>query len=84
MFKWISIIAAFSMALWPVGCFGYTYDSSFGSVGTGDGQFVGPVDLTLVAQAGGQTLLYVLDSGNCNIQSFTLTGSFQSKWGSNG
>lgn len=54
-------------------------DGSFGSSGTGDGQFS-----TVSAIATDGTYVYVVDQGNHRIQKFTLSGAYVSKWGTSG
>jgi len=54
--------------------------ASWGSYGTGQGQFSLPMGLTL----DGRGYLYVADSANHRIQKFTTGGSFVSTWGSFG
>ena len=52
---------------------------SFGSFGTGNGQFNQPKGVVI----SGSTI-YVADSTNHRVQYFDLTGTFLGKWGSNG
>lgn len=56
-----------------------TYDSEFGSYGTGDGEFNGPVGITNTLEH-----IYVADSGNHRVQMFTPAGVYESEYGSNG
>jgi hypothetical protein len=51
---------------------------SFGSPGSGDGQFQGPTGVA-IQQASGN--VYVIDSGNARVEKFTPTGSFISAFG---
>ncbi len=55
------------------------YIASFGSYGTGDGQFDQPKGLAATGD-----YLFVGDFDNANIQKFDLDGNFISKWGSSG
>jgi tripartite motif-containing protein 71 len=55
---------------------------TWGSFGTGDGQFDRPAGIT--NQDLGRSTMYVVDSGNDRIQMFTPDGKFISKWGSTG
>ena len=50
-----------------------------GSRGSGDGQLNGPFGLTIVDE-----VLYVVDSNNCRVQKFTLTGKYLGQFGSRG
>src|SRR5262249_11267024 len=52
--------------------------SSFGSTGSGAGQFQGPVGVA-VDQATGN--VYVADSGNARVQKFDASGTFIAAWG---
>jgi sugar lactone lactonase YvrE len=54
--------------------------TKWGSKGKGDGQFIGPVDLTVDQQNN----IYVLDSGNYRVQKFDSNGNLLTKWGSKG
>ncbi|MBP8695584.1 MAG: hypothetical protein KBH73_03900, partial [Syntrophobacterales bacterium] len=56
------------------------FAGTLGSFGTADGQFDSPAGIT--ADASG--FLYVADTGNHRIQSFTPGGLFLNKWGSFG
>jgi DNA-binding beta-propeller fold protein YncE len=58
-----------------------TYSSSFGSYGTGDGQFKGPTGLAVEPTNG---LVVVADEGNNRIEVFTPSGEFVRKFGSAG
>jgi DNA-binding beta-propeller fold protein YncE len=53
--------------------------SSFGSAGTGDGQFDEPTCIAF-----NDTHLFVTDRGNSRVQKFLKDGTFVSKWGSSG
>lgn len=55
-----------------------TYIASFGSYGTGDGQFNRPVRVAV----GPQGTIYVVDNGNCRVEAFSAGGAFVTKWGS--
>ena len=54
--------------------------SSWGSAGTGDGQFLGPRNLAIDSSNN----VYVSDSVNSRIQKFDSNGTFLTKWGSAG
>jgi Ca2+-binding RTX toxin-like protein/streptogramin lyase len=56
-----------------------TYQSSFGSGGSGDGHFSHPAGVAVV----GETIL-VVDEGNNRVQAFNKAGEYQSKFGSSG
>ena len=51
----------------------------FGSQGSGDGQFNGPIGLTIVGE-----VLYVVGHSNNRVQKFTLTGEYLGQFGSKG
>jgi DNA-binding beta-propeller fold protein YncE len=55
--------------------------SSFGSTGTGDGQFNTPYGIAVNPLTGN---LFVVDQGNDRVQQFTTTGTFVSAFGSSG
>jgi hypothetical protein len=57
-----------------------TFLTTWGSFGTGDGQFNSPVGVA-VGPAGN---VYVVDQGNHRIQKFDNTGTFLTTWGSKG
>ncbi len=57
----------------------YTFLTKWGSAGTSDGQFSGPMGI-LVSSAGE---VKVVDQ-NCRVQTFDRQGNFISKWGSSG
>jgi len=57
-----------------------TYQSNFGSEGTGDGQFFG---IGGIAVAGDGTI-YVTDNLNSRVEKFSASGSFQVTWGAPG
>lgn len=59
---------------------GGTFLSSFGSYGSGDGQFIYPRDVDVDADGN----IYVVDNGNARIQKFDPTGHFLLKFGSYG
>jgi hypothetical protein len=56
------------------------YIGSFGSAGTGDGQFNAPEGVAVAPDGD----VYVVDAGNSRVQRFTSTGTFVTKWGSAG
>ena len=53
---------------------------TFGSVGTGNGQFKGPVGLTI----DGKGNVWVVDEGNNRVEEFNETGTYLSQFGSAG
>jgi hypothetical protein len=53
--------------------------ASWGSAGTGNGQFDGPWGIT-----NDGSFVYVTDLNNHRIQKFNLTGTYQTQWGSSG
>src|SRR5262245_51166450 len=57
-----------------------TYVTMWGSEGSGDGQFLGPVRVAV----GPTGTVYVTDNGNSRVQTFTAEGVFISRWGSHG
>ena len=70
----VALVAAAAFAVW-------TYEGQWGSVGKGNGEFVGPQG---IAVAPGGRKVYVSDCNNDRIQYFTATGSYLGKWGSRG
>jgi len=54
--------------------------ASWGSFGTGDGQFIYPTDVAVDSVCN----VYVVDAGNSRIQKFDSAGRFILKWGSAG
>lgn len=55
-----------------------TFESSFGSAGTGNGQFDDPYGITTVEDGN----IYVMDTNNHRAQKFTSTGTFITSYGS--
>ncbi len=55
---------------------GWFFEGKWGSEGPGEGEFISPVRLAVAANDN----VYVADWGNRNVQYFTPTGSFLSKW----
>ncbi|HEX4838574.1 MAG TPA: SMP-30/gluconolactonase/LRE family protein [Solirubrobacteraceae bacterium] len=60
------------------------YIRQWGSVGTGQGQFKTPSGIALNAGGLNSEEVYVTDSGNNRVQTFTLTGSYAGTFGSEG
>lgn len=77
----------FNPAIFDYNCIDFSWNSDssiefvskFGTTGSGDGQFNGPVGIAI-----GGKYLYVADNTNNNIQKFQLDGTFVSKFGSGG
>jgi len=68
--------------LYPdTGSYRGTFNSKWGSYGSGNGAFVNP---TGVAYSPRNDYVYVADQGNHRIQYFDASGSFLGKWGSYG
>ena len=59
---------------------GYTFSKTWGSSGTGDGQFMFPHSLAVDRYGN----IYVTDTGNNRVQKFNSSGSFITKWGEEG
>src|SRR5579872_7225994 len=57
-----------------------TYQSEFGSSGSGNGQFDLPIGITI----DGSTNSYVVDMNNNRVEKFDSTGTYQSQFGSSG
>ena len=55
-----------------------TFVTTWGSSGTGDGQFNAPLGVA----TDGNGNVYVADTNNNRIQKFTSTGTFLTTWGS--
>jgi DNA-binding beta-propeller fold protein YncE len=60
---------------------GYKFVNSWGSYGSGDGQFKFPANMAVDSSTGS---VYVVDRYNDRIQKFDSNGNFITKWGSNG
>ncbi len=58
----------------------YSFLLKWGSHGTGNGQFIGAVDVDIDSVGN----VYVSDTSNHRIQKFSSTGTFITKWGSQG
>lgn len=56
------------------------FENSWGSSGSGNGQFAGPLSVTFDSD----DIVYVTDSGNSRWQVFSANGNFQAKYGSIG
>ena len=63
-----------------LGPFIYEFVKSWGTTGSGNGQFQAPIGICV--QSGGEVL--VSDTENNRVQRFTADGSYQAKWGSQG
>lgn len=61
-------------------CVAAHHNSTWGSVGHGDGQFVHPHDVEVDAQGH----VYVTEFGGTRVQRFSADGSFQLSWGHTG
>jgi NHL repeat len=59
---------------------GYTSDATWGSPGSGNGQFNRPTGVGV----DGLSFVYVTDTGNSRVQAFTPDGRFITGWGSAG
>jgi sugar lactone lactonase YvrE len=73
------VMIASAVAAVALAC-SYVYEGKWGSFGSGNGQFDRPWGMALAANG----TVYIADSGNYRVQSFTATGSFVTKWGSFG
>jgi len=58
----------------------YEWDASWGSTGSGPGEFDGPLGIAV----DGSGFVYVSDAGNDRIQKFTADGRFVTEWGGTG
>lgn len=58
----------------------YEWSASWGSTGSGPGEFQGPIGIAV----DGSGFVYVSDSGNDRIQKFTADGRFVTEWGRTG
>ena len=76
MFQLINVCPTGSTQIVPGVCF----VKSWGTFGSGNGQFNGPGDITLDSSSH----VYVADSGNHRIQVFNGSGAFISTWNSDG
>ncbi len=59
---------------------GYAFVTQWGSSGAGNGEFDGPLGLSVTADA----MVYVADTGNHRIQLFSDDGDFVATWGTRG
>src|SRR5262249_57427353 len=57
-----------------------SFESAWGSAGSGDGEFDYPEGVAVAASGD----VFVADTRNDRIQKFTSTGTFLMKWGSHG
>lgn len=58
----------------------YAHKATFGEIGAGDGQFIGPMGAAVDPLGN----IYVADNGNERIQKFDKDGNFITKWGVDG
>jgi tripartite motif-containing protein 71 len=77
---WVSDVNNNRVQQWLVPIEKPTYSSSFGSYGSGDGQFKFPAGLAVDLQGS----LWVTDKSNNRIEKFDATGKFLAKYGSLG
>ena len=56
------------------------YIATWGSMGTGDGEFMNPTDIAVDVVG----RVYVADTGNDRFQRFTKQGAFDGAWGETG
>ena len=61
-----------------------TFLTRWGTLGSGRGQFDGPLSVGVDPLPGGRAIVYVVDTGNHRIQRFTETGFFLSQFGREG
>jgi tripartite motif-containing protein 71 len=74
-------ILGFAAALAASAAFGaWVYDGTWGSTGSGDGQFDEPWDVGVAPDG----TVFVTDPDNDRVQYFTPSGSFLGKWGKHG
>jgi tripartite motif-containing protein 71 len=77
----VAVATIFVMMTIGISIDAQSFIRTWGSFGTGDGQFKGP---TGIIEDFGSNTLYVVDGGNDRIQKFTTDGKFILKWGSPG
>jgi hypothetical protein len=58
----------------------FAFAAKLGTIGTGDGQFTGVVDVAVDSQGN----IYALDTDQDRVQKFDTTGAFVTKWGTPG
>ena len=75
-----SIILSMLLLIAPASADTYALESSFGSLGSGEGQFNNPYGIA-VNESG---YVYVADTYNNRIQVFSADGTFVTAWGSQG
>jgi DNA-binding beta-propeller fold protein YncE len=61
-----------------------SFSSTFGTSGSGEGQFKAPDAVSIDVASNGEVLLYVVDTGNHRIQKFSANGRFLLQKGSLG
>jgi len=77
---WATDVGNYRVQKWSVPNYRPSYQSSFGSLGTGDGQLKSPGDVAVDEQG----YLWVVDRANNRIQKFDQTGKFIAKYGTLG
>ena len=76
----VAIVFSYAIAVPAAAAERAVFEKTWGTYGTGDGQFNHPGGI--VVDASGN--VYVADGWNKRIQKFTSDGIFLTKWGSNG
>ena len=77
---WISDTGNNRVQKWQIPNWAPTYQSSFGTSGTGNGQFTRPTDVAIDSKGN----LWVTDAGNSRIEQFNEKGEYITKFGSSG
>jgi 6-phosphogluconolactonase (cycloisomerase 2 family) len=65
---------------WNFAASGISYDTQWGSSGTGNGEFSSPYGVDVDANG----YVYVVDSGNNRVQVFDADGNYLNQWGTSG